>query len=100
MRGPNQTVTVYGRSGSGGWSTTGSTWKCYIDPISRMMVVDGETTLVSMHRAIGDNSTIVSRGSKLTVGTRTFLVTKTQDYSRPGVGAHHQEVWMREIERP
>ena len=93
MRGTNRTATIYIRSG-GGWVAAGTTWTCRVQPLSPTLKIQSEKFMYSTHMAIGKTTPVITEGMRLDIGSDIYYVAGVQMHNRPGVGNHHQEVWL------
>jgi len=99
LQGVMHTAAIYTRA-SGGWSDSGTTWRCRLQPISPMVKLHGEEYAQSTHLAVGVATPTIAVGYKLVIDGEVYFVHGSQQEDRPGVGRHHQEVYLTRSEAP
>lgn len=99
LQGTMHTAAIYTRTG-GGWVDSGTTWRCRIQPLSPTTVLHGEQFATSTHLAIGEAAPEISLGMKLVIETEAYFCNGSQQMDRPGVGRHHQEIYVTRSEAP
>lgn len=90
-------ASIATRSG-GTWVDTGITWKCRLQPVSPTDKIEAEQFVHSTHMAVGEPTPVIVNGTQLTIASVNYYVVGIQMQDRPGVGHHHQEVWLAKAE--
>ena len=99
LQGIMHTAHIWTRSG-GQWVDSGTTWRCRIQPLSPHTVLHGEQYATSTHLAIGEATPEIELGYKLVIGDYSYFCNGSQQMDRPGVGRHHQEIYVTRSEAP
>ena len=97
MQGTNRVAAIWTRSG-GQWVDSGTTWKCRLQPLSPTVVISNQRYAESTHLAVGDPTPVIVEGSKLAISGESYYVAGVQAHNRPGIGQHHQEIWLTRSE--
>jgi len=97
IRGAMHTATIWTRSG-GQWLNSGTTLRGRLQAISAMVHLQGTKWPESTHLFIANPSPVVNEGTKLVIANTNYYVHGTQMAERPGVGAHHQEIYLSKSE--
>ena len=100
MRGLQHTAEISEHIG-GEWVDIAATWKCRLQPVSGKVNLEYSRYPQATHLAIGEGTPAIEEGMRLvirrgTVLQGTFYVNGVQKMERPGVGRHHQEVFLSE----
>lgn len=99
MQGTNRTAAIHTRA-SGGWTDSGTTWKCRLQPLSPTVAISNQRYAESTHLIIGEPTPIIVEGTKLVIGGEDYFVAGSQLHNQPGIGNQHQEVWVSHSEHP
>lgn len=99
IQGMMHDAAIWTRSG-GQWTDSGATWYCRLQPLSPTTVLHGEQYATSTHLAIGEATPEIRLGMKLVIDTLTYFCNGSQQMERPGVGRHHQEIYVTRSEAP
>ena len=97
MQGLMHTASISARSG-GTWVDSGTTWKCRLQPLSPTVKIQNEVLANTTHITIGNPTPVIAVGNQLTISDVIYNVIGSQMHDRPGVGHHHQELWLVKAE--
>jgi len=98
IRGAMHTAAIYSRLGGGGWTDTGTTLKGRLEPVSATVKWEGSQYPQSTHRYMADPSPVIDMGQMLLIDNVKYFVQGSQMMQKPGVGNHHQEIYVMKEE--
>lgn len=98
LLGTMHTATIAARV-DGEWTATADTWLCRLQPISPTTFLRGAQYLQTTHMAIGVPTPVIATGMRLTIEGHSYYVNGAQMHDKPGVGDHHQEVYLTRAEQ-
>jgi len=93
LMGTMHTATIAERVG-GEWTAIAATWTCRLQAMSPTTFLRGSQYLQTTHIAIGEPTPVIDVGMRLTIDGVNYYVNGSQMHEKPGVGPHHQEVYL------
>ena len=96
MRGRMHTATIWTRSG-GTWVDSDETIRGRLQPLSETIRMNARWPLAT-HLFIADASPVLDEGTRLDIDSVSYYIHGAQMHDRPGVGHHHQELYIASSE--